>query len=89
MKPDKATAPLLVEATRAEQEGDFARARALCHKLMQDGGSQGWGVGQKKALEGAQARLRRLRMDPLAWQVGLGALAAYIAAWMYALQANR
>jgi hypothetical protein len=61
----------------------------LSHKLLRDEGGQGWGVGQKNTLEGAQARLLRLRVDPLAWQVGAGAFLAYIAAWIYALQANR
>jgi hypothetical protein len=89
MKPDKSAAPLLVEAARAEREGDFARARALCHVLLGDSGGQGSGVGQKHTRQGAQERLHRLGLDPLAWQVGLGALLVYMVAWIYALQANR
>ncbi len=92
--------PLDRDAARAEREGDFARARALSAQLCHAAGSgagaiasegaahRGAGVGQQETLAAAQDRLRRLGTDPVAWRVGAAALAAYIAAWFYALGAN-
>lgn len=82
MKP-AAQAPSVESSdpAHAERLGDFARARALSLAA----GAKGPKAGQ----QAAQRRYLRLGADPMAWRVGLGALCAYTAAWIYALTANR
>lgn len=84
------THPVADDATRAEREGDYRRARALSHLLLAgQGGNERRGVGQADILAQATGRIARLAVDARAWQMGLLALIVYGAAWAYALTANR
>lgn len=90
---------LAQEASRAEKEGDFARARALSATLCAEAATvaaprsvtqtQPKNSAVLRAVQDGSLRTSRLRSDPAAWQVGALALCAYIATWVYALCANR